>query len=383
MVLRQIIPWMCGLAAVLTPHCFLPAVAWAAPDVPNAPLLTPPPFNASSPAFQVDHHPPLEAHAGIRAGMRILDDPRAPNGMEKLGAEGLAELVVSGQVNPTLSWQLGFFGTFGTGLLTPDHRISLLDLIAKFEPSPYFNVWIGRLPIPSDRASLDQFSTALVWTPPGTYSSFSPSVGFRRGTDHRGSGAVLWGQTGWLSYHVGMFDPGALDTSQLFSGRIELQFLNKESGFFRTNGYDRGNNMLSVALSGQRQANGSQGILGVDDFHTFGGDLLLELSSPSAGAFDLELSLSKIWGLNEMIDTQFCALASYLLPQELSLGRFQPLLRFQQAGAKDGTNLMLFDGQLGYVLKGPRARILVLYQYGKLPEGRRNLILLGLQLATR
>jgi hypothetical protein len=315
--------------------------------------------------------------------VRVLDDPHSPAGTEELGSEGNSELVFSGRVYPTLGWQWGLLGTYGTGVGPQDHRLALLDLIAKFEPSRHLNLWLGRIPIPSDRTSLGHFTTALAWTPAGIYSNFVPPVGFRRGSDNRGTGATLWGQAGRLFYHVGVFDPGTLDMGHLLSGRVEFQFLAKETGFFRSNGYGSGKNVFSLALSAQRQSRGSQGPVTLDDFHALGGDLLLNLVGDSAGALDLDLAVCKTWGENEPIEHHFSALLSYLLPQELSQGRFQPLFRLQRAVAKGGGSLMLIDGQLGYVLDGPRARILVLYQYGQLPEGKRNLFLLGLQLATR
>ena len=76
---------------------------------------------------------------------------------------------------------------------------------------------------------------------------------------------------------------------------------------------------------------------------------------------------------------------SYLLPIDIGIGRFQPLLRLQYAGkgkALDASDFTGADAQLGYIIDGLNARLLGSYQYSKVQGQTENAILIGVQLLS-
>ena len=325
---------------------------------------------------------PVTVTANARAATRVLSAPTAFPGMEELGSEARAEILFSGRILPMLGWQMGIVGLYGTGLAPGASRLALLDAIGKLDLAPAFQLWIGRMPVVSDRASLGSYATNLAWTPLGTFSPSSGSSGLRRGTDLRGSGAVAWGQLGRVAYHVGVYDPELVGPGFLISSRLSLTLGGDEFGFYRPSSYYGGKRVFAVAVFAQYQRFGSFGPLALSDFKALGGDLYAELGDEVTGVLDWEASFAKFLGNNESIDYFASSQQAYLLPLELGPGRFQTVLRGQFGHGKWDEDRLLFDGQLGYVLAGPRARVLGMYQYGKIPAGSINLILFGLQVAT-
>ena len=325
---------------------------------------------------------PIAVSAVVRAAARTLSDPLASPGMEEQGSEARAEFVVSGRVLPMLGWQLGLLGAYGNGLAPNDSRLSLLDVIGKLELARSFNLWLGRLPIVSDRASLGSLATRLTWTPLGTFSRLIGPVGLRRGTDLRGTGAVAWGRMGKLAYHLGAYDPQTLGTKPLVSARLALTLEGEETGFFRPSSYYGGQRVFAAAAFLQYQGQGSLGALAPDDFTALGGDLFLDRGNDGIGLFTWEASFARFWGRNEPLQyfgsTQF----GYLVPVAIGPGRFQTVLRGQYGYVTGETDYLLVDGQLGYVLAGPKARLLGMYQYGSIPAGAINLVLFGVQVVT-
>ena len=345
--------------------------AGAGSDAP----VSPPPVPPAPPI-------PVTITANARAATRVLSAPSAYPGMEELGSEARAEILFSGRILPLLGWQMGIVGLYGTGLAPGANRLALLDIIGKLELAPAFQLWMGRMPVVSDRASLGAYATNLAWTPLGTFSPSSGSVGLRRGTDQRGTGAVAWGQLGTLTYHLGTYDPETVGPGFLISGRLALTLGGEESGFYRPSSYYGGKGIFSVAMFAQYQRFGSFSALGHDAFKALGFDVYAELGDEVTGVLDWEASFAKFWGDYEPVDYVASSQLAYLLPVEIGPGRFQTVLRGQYGHGVRDEDRLLFDGQLGYVLAGPRARVLGMYQYGKIPAGKVNLVLFGFQVAT-
>jgi hypothetical protein len=121
------------------------------------------------------------------------------------------------------------------------------------------------------------------------------------------------------------------------------------------------------------------------NFNAFNADLLFEQGSVTAGVLDLEGSFAKLWGDHELASYQFFALASYLMPIEIGIGKLQPLVRVQHAGkgkAMDAGDFTSLDAQLGYIIDGFHARLLGVYQYAKVQGNTENAILFGVQLMS-
>jgi hypothetical protein len=181
---------------------------------------------------------------------------------------------------------------------------------------------------------------------------------------------------------VGVYDPESVGPGFLLTSRLALNLGGDESGFYRPSSYYGGQRVFAVAAFAQYQRFGSFGTLAPSDFKAVGFDLYAELGDEVTGVFDWEMSFAKFSGNNEPLDYYASSQLAYLLPVEIGSGRFQTVLRGQYGHGTREDDRLLFDGQLGYVLAGPRARVLGMYQYGKVPAGSINLVLFGLQMAT-
>ncbi len=312
--------------------------------------------------------------------------------------EGEADAVFWGQVHPFLKWQAGFIGAFGPQ--SGATSAALLDLVAKLEFAEAFNLWLGRMPIPSDRASLSTVWAIAPWTLPGSYSVFAPfattnirpTPGPRLGdANDRSDGATLWGQLGGgkFKYYLGVFGLDQADTSPLYSGRLALSLLGAEPGFRTSSTYFGAKDILALGVGAQHRAGDSRppttGATPASDFNELNGDLLFEKGSSSAGVLDLEGSFAKLWGDNELASYQFFALASYLMPVEIGIGKLQPLVRVQHAGkgkSVDAGDFSSIDAQIGYIIDGFRARLLGVYQYARVLGQTENAVLFGVQMLS-
>jgi hypothetical protein len=360
--------------------------------VPPAAAPTPLPPTAAAPAD------PLNAQVGTRVTFRV-QNPNA-NSRDKLndvGSDGEADVVLWGQVHPFLKWQAGFLGSYGIG--SPNSHADVLDLVAKVEIAEAFNVWIGRMPMPSDRSSLSTVWALPTWTFPGIYSAYPPAAatgarpwpGPRYGTYGRGDGVTFWGQVGGgrIKYYAGVFNLDQPATSPLYTTRVNLSLINPEPGYRSSSGYYGGKNLLAIGVGAQHQAGGSLSALNStllpSNFNELNTDLLFEMNGGTAGVVDVEGGFAKMWGDSELASYQVLALASYLVPIDVGVGRFQPLLRYQHAGAGKAADASAFtslDAQLGYIVDGYHARLLAIYQYAKLQGHTENAILFGLQLLS-
>jgi len=380
----------CLLATALASAEMPPDVSASASALELAPSPVPQPSAASQPDT-------IHAQVGTRVTFRLQNtQEKLRDHLDDASSEGEADVVLWGQVHPFLKWQAGFAGSYGD--IEPRNRADVLDLVAKIEISDAFNLWVGRMPIPSDRASLSTVWALPTWTAPGVYSNYPlkntsaiSSIGPRYGSNGRGDGMTLWGQLygGVIKYYAGVFDLEHPAASPLYSARISVNVLGAETGYRGSSGYYGNKNILAVGLSGQHQTEGSHSrdepAPPINDFNELGGDLLIEMNGGGAGVVDVEGAFAKMWGNNELASYQAYALASYLVPIDVGIGRFQPLLRLQHAGsgnAYDATNFTGVDAQLGYIIDGYHARLLAIYQYAKLAGASENAILFGLQLLS-
>jgi hypothetical protein len=372
-----------GIAGLLG---LCPARAQATGELPDAgppveAAAPPPPPAAVATAPQPSPPDLLVAQVGVRA-LVVVQNPDDREELDDTAAVGEANVVLSGRVHRFLKWQAGFAGLLGDGAAT---SAALLDLVAKVEIADAFRVWLGRMPIPSDRASLSTVWTIAPWTLPGQYQGFAsiPSggeraiAGPRRGDLDRGDGVTLWGQLGEgrFKYYVGAFGLDQPTHSPLYSARLALDLLDP---------------VFALGAAVQHRTQGSRPPEGSTatptDFDAVSADLLFETGGAAAGVLDVEGAFAKLWGESEVVSYQAFGLLSYLVPLEVGVGRFQPLLRVQHAGAgsaPDGGDFTSIDTQLGYVIDGHHARASLGWTYTRVHGQPENAIVLGLQLLSR
>jgi hypothetical protein len=366
-----------------------------APAAPASPAAGPAP---AAPPTALTSSDPIHAQVGTRVTFRVQNPAESSRDeLNDVASDGEVDVMLWGQIHPFLRWQAGFVGNYGPA--TDSAHADVLDLIAKLELAESFNVWIGRMPMPSDRTSLSTVWALPTWTTPGTYSyyplsspvTYWPWPGPRYGTYGRGNGVTLWGQMGGgrLKYYAGVFDLDRSSGPPLYTGRVNLSLINPEPGYGARSGYYGNKNLLALGFSGQHQGAGSTPgvpflVLG-NSFDEAGADLLFEMNEGGAGVVNVEGAFAKIWGDSELASYQAMGLASYLVPIDIGIGRIQPLLRWQHAGAgkvQGASNFTAVDAQLGYIIDGYHARLLAVYQYAKLQNRTENAIVFGLQLLS-
>ena len=91
----------------------------------------------------------------------------------------------------------------------PDRqRPQILDLIGKLELHKTFNLWVGRMLVPSDRSNFSGPWFMAPWNYPGFYPGLGAPAGPRQGAFGRNDGATVWGDFGGgtFKYYLGAFD---------------------------------------------------------------------------------------------------------------------------------------------------------------------------------
>jgi hypothetical protein len=344
----------------------------------------------------------MEAEVGTRLGLR-MQNPTEPKELNDLGMDGQVQVFLSGQAGRIIRWQADFVGNLGalkqngpSAAAADQSSVSgsaaVLDLIARFEFHDAFNLWFGRMIVPVDRSGLSTEWSIAPWLFPGRFVTGAAPVGTRQGPYGRNDGVTLWGQMGGgtFKYYLGAYNLGDANQSPLYSGRLSLSLLNPEPGYRNASTYYGSKDILALGLGFQHQTDGSIRIASATtpedwvDFNDFNIDLLFEKNLGAAGVIDLEGAFYNIWGKYEPATTTYFLLASYLLPIEVGVGRFQPLFRLQQAYPRGSDDVdTLADAQLGYIIDGLKARLSLGYQYSKVEGQAGNAILLGLQLQMR
>jgi hypothetical protein len=274
----------------------------------------------------------------------------------------------------------------------------ILDLIGRLEFDPAFNLWVGRMLVPSDRSNFSGPWFQAPWNYPGVFGKYY--IGPRQGPSGRNDGATVWGDiggTGKFKYYVGAFDLHNVGVSPLFTARLNLAILGSEPGFYHSSVYYGSQDILAIGAGVQYQKDGSVesapppmpgGMMGAMPFvpmtsNYLGiiGDVLFEKNLGGSGVIGVEGLVNIHNGDYEPVKQTFYGTVHYLLPGEMGIGQIQPLVRFQGATPKAGGDMwMLLDAQVGYVIKAYAARLAIGYQMGNIEGAKSNQIFLGLQV---
>jgi hypothetical protein len=180
---------------------------------------------ADAAEFKVSDDATFNAGLGLRASFSRRDYA-APDGASKstdFTVESV-RLYLSGSYG---KWIKATYNTERDA----DGTIRMLDGIAQLEPSPLFNLWLGRMLPPSDRANLYGPYFAVPWSFPGVASAY-PAIFAGRDT-----GAMVWGRPleGKLLYAFGAYEGhnkvaglSAQADKPLYAGRLAFSFLDAE-----------------------------------------------------------------------------------------------------------------------------------------------------------
>jgi len=304
-----------------------------------------------------------------------------------------ARIYINGQAHKYLKFEFNTECVFcGNSDL---QEFVLLDMIAKIELTPWFNIWGGRLLVPAERQELNgpyYSSTHDPYKTPFYPSDFSVNFGAGgAGVYARDHGVNIWGAAGpegALQYVFGVFaglqssansGPNK-DDNPLFAGRIAYNFLSveKNPGYY-TSGtyYGTGGDILTLAVAAQYQEDGSGSRLNPGDFFGISSDLLFEKVFDGLGVFTFngeykhfESSYSTAAftdgsGNFPMFDGDaYSLVALHLLPEPVWIGKFQPYVRYTGVHPDKSSDRSEFEVGTNYVIDGHNARISLYYQYG-------------------
>lgn len=292
----------------------------------------------------------------------------------------------------------------GFGVGTEAGEMRILDAIARFEFSDSFNVWLGRFLPPSDRSNLSGPYYQTAWDFP--YVQF----GYPNIFQGRDDGVAVWGQRTILGTHlkwqVGAFEGvdgiagGAnADDNPLYTGRVVLNLLDAETGYYNSSTYFGSKDILAIGASGMYQEDAAGTVVGDRNYTGHSIDFLYEKNlGDETGTITLESAyynydednIDEVLGVGTAT-TQgegVFYLVGYLLPWEVGVGpmagKFQVYFRYQDYNRRQGTAGVEegIDVGTNYVLNGHDARIALAYQRRDTADGTDHVdtFLVGTQL---
>ncbi len=262
-----------------------------------------------------------------------------------------------------------------------DGHVEVLDGYAQLEFMPEFNVWLGRMLPPSDRANLDGPYYLNTWLYPGVVSQYPAKFA------GRDDGATVWGKLldKKLVYSAGVFEghnryAGASNTGDdpLFAGRVAYNFLDAEPdpAYYTSSTYYGSVDVLTLAFAVQYEENGVGTAAHRGDYTGWNMDLLFE-KKLSFGVVTLEGAYydydtggvkdvapgfngaggtANVGGINQ--GTGYLIGAAYLVPGKVGWGQFQPFFRYQSFD-NDLAHATADEYDLGvnYIISGHNARV--------------------------
>ena len=268
--------------------------------------------------------------------------------------------------------------------------VRVMDAIAQFEFDPLFNVWLGRMLPPSDRANLDGPFYLMAWSYPGVISNYPQlAVG-------RDNGALIWGKPmdGKVVYSVGAFNGhnraaglSNQNSKLLFAGRLAVNFWDPEPApaYYTGSTYYGGKDILTLALVGQTQDNGVGTAAAPGNLKIWSTDILFEKKLAGGWVPTLEGAYYKYnlsgkrdcnsgepgsptcFGATDNVGGQvagksYLASAALLFPTKVGWGQFQPFIRYQKYNRDvSATTNKATDFGVNYIIKGPNAKISAVY----------------------
>ncbi|SEM99017.1 hypothetical protein [Nitrosomonas marina] len=282
----------------------------------------------------------------------------------------------------------------------PKILFTVLDAVGKFEYNRYFNIWGGRMLVPTERGELsgpyfqathDPFKTPFF---PSDFSTHFGAGG--AGRYGRDDGGTFWGSfepgliPGTLSYAGGVFrglssknDMGPNQTDDVkWAGRVTYNFLNPENnpGYYTSSTYyGTAGDILAVAFGFAYQKNGAGSFASRSDFLGLVTDVLFEKVMPqNLGVFTVNGEYKHFYADYDsrafadpdcfcIFDGQSWTVTGlYLFPTKIGIGQFQPYGRYTSVQPDNSSNREEVEGGINYIIDGFNARISAYYQYGDL-----------------
>jgi len=298
---------------------------------------------------------PVSVGAGVQTSF-VHTSPDAGTSSDAFALNSV-RLYVSGTAAPKIKFM------FNTEYDGPGNHVDVLDAAAQFELDPKFNIWAGRLLPPSDRANLYGPYYAHHW------AVFTDGVqdGYPFIFQGRDNGVVYWGQFDKVKVSAGVFDGTTAtgDKTVLSAGRVQVDFWDREDGYYLNGTYYGKKNLLAIGVAGQVQGS---------DKSAWSADFLLE-KKVGDGAVSLEseyADYSRLGGYNARYqrDRGGYGLASFLFPPAMGLtGNFEVLGKVAYATFTKGLttldrdyNQTTTELNFNYVIRDFNARVMIFYK---------------------
>jgi len=340
-------------------------------------LVSLPVLAAAGAKIKIDDTKYFQIGMGFRGSMS-LNENSAPDPGEKsfnLNADNMRLYTVS-QVHKNV--QVEFNTERGSAAVDDAESIVILDAVAKLQFDA-FELWLGRQLPPSDRSNLDgpYYLNAAYQFPISSFGYLGA------GCCGRDDGIAIHGDIdgGKFKWAYGVFEGirggSDIDDNVKHTARIDFALGDPEPGFYTGSTYFGAKQLATLGLVFQYEKDGAGTAGDQGDFTGVGADLLIEKTIGNGAVLNLEGSYldfdldDKVGTGNLLQGNSYLVLASYLLPNKVSLGgisgQLQPYARFQSfdrdqtnAAANRGT-LDRTEAGINYVIDGFNAKITALW----------------------
>jgi hypothetical protein len=303
---------------------------------------------AATPLFAQSDLPPITIGAGLQSSF-VHTAPDKASSVDEFLINSV-RLYVNGSVTEQIKFM---FNTEYDGV---SNKVGVLDAVARIEPSPHFNIWAGRFLPPSDRANLYGPYYSHHWA---VYTD-GVQDGYPFVATGRDNGVVYWGDFAQkVKVSVGAFDGASLTGNKKLLGaaRVQIDFWDPEGGYYLNGTYYGDKNLLAIGGATQVQSGKTASSI----------DFLLERKLPDGGVITIESEYANYNRLGGY-DSRYAksqgayALASYLIPVQVGIGRFEVLGKYAKAqfthGITPSYHQKTTEVNFNYVIKQFNARIM-------------------------
>ena len=312
---------------------------------------------------------------GFRSSFAVTEDG-APNGSDPSSGVSFnnIRLYTAAKVHENVTLEFNTERSIGTNGFDNDHRIRVLDAVAKFSFKG-FDLWAGRFLPPSDRSNLDgpfylnNYDFPIVQAYPAIFAGRDNGVAIMKeyaGGKFKWSYGLFEGRTNTTN---GDTNPDQAD-NLLHAARVTYNFWDPEPGYYTTSSYYGAKDVLAVAFVYQHEADGAGTSTTAGDFTGWNVDVLMEKKLQNGGVVNLEGAYYD-YDLDDKTDASltqgegYLLLGSYLIPKQIGWGKVQPYVRYQHFTRDiltgDGGNRRRAEGGFNYIIDGQNAKISVLY----------------------
>lgn len=364
-------------SAVIVPVVAEPAaeqVAEQTPPVTTAPseeraTEPPPPDDDQEPPFT----PKLTIGIGLRAGLSLAFNPGDDVNVRL--SDSLDQLMFRPFFAGQLTRNIGVF----VQMEATANNVQLLDGYFEVEFVKQFQLLLGQHIPANDRNNFSGPFFNNSW-------NFAAVHSFPFDAGARDRGFTFWGllANDVIKYHLSMVElqPGRKIENARFAGRLNFNFLDKETSYYASDTYFGKQDTLSIGglVSYQKGVGASDGGEDVDmdgeidnDFLGFAVDALFEKNLGSPGTITLQAGYWNwdgtgadyvnnqgtsdsgkgfVGALNGIVLGQsYQVAASWLSAEKLGIGQIQPNIRVQGFD-EDAGDTMIYDVGIGYIVDG-------------------------------